>query len=130
MPNTHETLRGLFSDIADAIRAKTGEAGTIIVDQFPDAIAAISTGLEVSLDRIYADPLPSKLSYAVGEIFDPTGMVLKADFTIDGVSFPGAVVSNYSYPTEPLTQEDTVAVISLTVGDVTKTLDISIGVAE
>lgn len=44
MPNTHATLRALFSDIADAIRAKTGETGTIIADQFPEAIASISGG--------------------------------------------------------------------------------------
>lgn len=41
MPNTHSTLTGLFSDIANAIRAKTGGSETIVADMFPDAIAAI-----------------------------------------------------------------------------------------
>ena len=46
MPNTHATLTGLFTDIADAIRAKTGESGSIVADQFPEAIADIPAGTE------------------------------------------------------------------------------------
>lgn len=38
------TLRGLFTDIADAIRAKTGDTALIAADDFPDAIAAIPSG--------------------------------------------------------------------------------------
>ena len=44
MPNTHITLTSLFSDIADAIRAKTGGTADIVADEFPDEIAAIPTG--------------------------------------------------------------------------------------
>lgn len=44
MPNTHTTLTSLFSDIADAIREKTGDSADIVADEFPDAIAAIPTG--------------------------------------------------------------------------------------
>lgn len=44
MPNTHSTLTSLFSDIADAIRAKTGDNSTIVADAFPTAIAGISSG--------------------------------------------------------------------------------------
>ena len=40
----HTTLTSLFSDIADAIRAKTGSSAAIVADNFPSAIAAISTG--------------------------------------------------------------------------------------
>ena len=40
---TH-TLRGLFSAIADAIRAKTGGSADIVAGDFPTAIAAIPTG--------------------------------------------------------------------------------------
>lgn len=39
----HETLTSLFSDIADAIREKTGDTGKIVADDFPDAIQAIRT---------------------------------------------------------------------------------------
>lgn len=43
MPN-HTSLASLFGDIADAIRAKTGSAASIVADNFPSAIAAISGG--------------------------------------------------------------------------------------
>ena len=39
----HTSLTSLFSDIADAIRAKTGGTAQITADSFPTAIAAIST---------------------------------------------------------------------------------------
>lgn len=41
MANTHSTLVSLFSDIADAIRSKTGSTGTIKADKFPTAISDI-----------------------------------------------------------------------------------------
>lgn len=41
MANKHATLTSLFTDIANAIRAKTGEAGTIVADNFPSAVASI-----------------------------------------------------------------------------------------
>lgn len=63
MPNVHTTLRGLFSDIADAIRAKTGGTEDIVADSFPTAISAIPTGrqpilqeLTVTENRIYTPP--------------------------------------------------------------------------
>lgn len=40
----HASLASLFSDIADAIRAKTGGSAAIVADDFPTAIAAIPTG--------------------------------------------------------------------------------------
>ncbi len=43
MPNNHETLTSLFSDIADAIREKTGGTATIMADEFPIAISEIET---------------------------------------------------------------------------------------
>lgn len=42
MANKHSTLNSLFSDIADAIRSKTGSSETIIADDFPEAIEGIS----------------------------------------------------------------------------------------
>lgn len=38
MANTHTSLSALFTDIANAIREKTGETGTIVADDFPDLI--------------------------------------------------------------------------------------------
>lgn len=39
----HSTLTSLFTDIADAIRDKSGTTGSIVADNFPEAIAAIDT---------------------------------------------------------------------------------------
>lgn len=44
MANNHATLTALFTDIADAIRAKTGKTGKIVADNFPSEIAAIQAG--------------------------------------------------------------------------------------
>ena len=43
MANKHATLSDLFTAIANAIRGKTGSTDTIVADNFPDAIGAIST---------------------------------------------------------------------------------------
>lgn len=43
MANTHTTLGSLFSAIANAIRSKTGNSGSIVADNFPDAINSITT---------------------------------------------------------------------------------------
>lgn len=68
MPNTHETLTSLFSDIADAIRAKTGGTADITADTFPTAIGTISTGT----------PLPTLTTPAAA------GDILSGKEAIDG----------------------------------------------
>lgn len=44
MANTHTTLTSLFSDMADAIREKSGSTASIVADNFPSAIRNISCG--------------------------------------------------------------------------------------
>lgn len=44
MSNIHKTLVSLFTDIANAIRAKTGDNQDIVADNFPTAISNIPTG--------------------------------------------------------------------------------------
>ena len=44
MPNRHTTLTSLFTDIAGAIRSKTGNSEEIKADDFDTAIEAIPTG--------------------------------------------------------------------------------------
>ena len=44
MPNRHTTLTSLFTDIAGAIRSKTGYSAKIKADDFDTAIEAIQTG--------------------------------------------------------------------------------------
>lgn len=48
MPNVHSTLSSLFTDIANAIRAKTGSQSQIVADNFPSEIANIPTGVDTS----------------------------------------------------------------------------------
>lgn len=44
MPNRHTTLTSLFTDIAGAIRSKTGDTASIKADDFDTAIEAIPAG--------------------------------------------------------------------------------------
>lgn len=48
MANAHSTLASLFTDIAKAIRSKTGGTASIVADNFPEAIASISVGIDTS----------------------------------------------------------------------------------
>ena len=43
MANKHTTLKNLFTDIASAIREKTGGTVKIVADDFPDEIRKIIT---------------------------------------------------------------------------------------
>ena len=49
MANSHSNLTSLFTDIASAIRTKTGTTGKIVADAFPEAIRGISSGSEDEL---------------------------------------------------------------------------------
>lgn len=66
MANAHETLTGLFTDIAGAIRSKTGGTGAIVADQFPDAIAAIDTQENLDAELSTQDDLIAQITAAVG----------------------------------------------------------------
>lgn len=55
---THTSLADLFGDIADSIRAKTGENRQLVADNFPAEIDAISGGIE---DVATAEEMDAKL---------------------------------------------------------------------
>ena len=59
----HTSLASLFTDIADAIRGKTGGTAALVADDFPTAIAGIPTGLTL------ASPLTAKRSSATAIAF-------------------------------------------------------------
>lgn len=65
MPNEHTSLTALFTDIADAIRAKTGGTADIRADAFPDAIAAITGGVPLASSAA-AFPLLALLAQGFG----------------------------------------------------------------
>lgn len=64
MANKHSTLTDLFSDIANAIREKTGGSATIVADDFPNAIASISTGPSIPALNDASWSMISELSQA------------------------------------------------------------------
>ena len=53
MAETYSTLAALFTDIADAIREKTGTTATIVADDFPDAIRNV---LQVKTYLTFSSP--------------------------------------------------------------------------
>ena len=70
MPNTYTTLSGLFSAIANAVRAKTGGTSSIAADDFPTAISGISTGEEANLQSKSVAPSTSLQSVAADTGYD------------------------------------------------------------
>ena len=65
MANNHSTLAGLFTAIANAIRAKTGGTESIVADQFPDAIAAIDTQENLDSELSTQDNLITQIAAAL-----------------------------------------------------------------
>ena len=66
MSETNPTLTALFTDIADAIREKTGDTATIVADDFPDVIR----------ERLQAAPPPAYLTFS-----SPNSFTLKVNDT-------------------------------------------------
>ena len=114
MPNTHETLTSLFSDIADAIRAKTGGTADIAADTFPTAISAIPTGGE----DITVEPLSVT---ANGTYTAPTGKA----YSPVTVNVPtGSLPEGFSVI--PFSIEETVRQITVDFDDISHVLAVAV----
>lgn len=88
-------------------------------------------GSTLTLERIYIDTPPTKTAYKAGETFNPAGMVVKADYALDGVTMvTGNVETEYEYPTTALAAGTTSITISLTKGGVTKTATQAVSVTK
>ena len=71
------------------------------------------------LDSISVYTQPTKTAYTIGEVFDPAGMVIHANYS-DGTS---TAINNYTYyPMAELTSSDTGITISYTEGNITETV--------
>lgn len=71
-----------------------------------------------TLSSIAVTTQPTKTIYEVGDVFDPTGMIVTATWSDNTTS----EVTNYTYsPTTALSSSDTTITISYTIGGVTKT---------
>ncbi len=73
MANTHTTLESLFTDIANAIRSKTGDTATIVADNFPAAIQNISTakptsGVDFGTVTLSARSTTLSISHSLGSV--------------------------------------------------------------
>lgn len=100
-------LTDLFNDIANAIREKDGTTAEIVANTFPDRIRAIPTGIGgVQLESITIINPPNKTYYYAGDVFDPTGMTVRANYS-NGQSLY-VNLSNLTFsPSGPLTSETT-----------------------
>lgn len=70
----HTSLASLFSDIANAIRAKTGGSGNLVADNFPTAISQIPTGITpTGTINITQNGDHNVTNYATAHVNVPTG---------------------------------------------------------
>ena len=87
MANNHSTLTGLFTDIANAIRAKTGGTESIVADQFPEAIASIPEAFKKFVGTATTANGGWQLTWNNSILGTPTQMFPDADIQIGDVFY-------------------------------------------
>lgn len=80
------------------------------------------TSGSLTLAAVRIKTAPTKTAYKAGEVFDPAGMVVSADYAIDGiVVIEDQPTSDYTYPTTGLAAGTATVTISLTKNGTTMT---------
>ena len=79
MANTHSTLNALFTDIADAIRAKKNSIETIIADNFPIEIENLKTGFNYDSSYVTTIFPPAKSNSSPCKYVVFSGAVITID---------------------------------------------------
>ena len=118
-----DELSRILTNAVDAIAHSLTSKGVEIpddltIDQVAELIDGITMDIPTELQSISVTTPPNKTEYFVGETFNPSGMVVTADFG-DGVT-----ITTTSYLVTPgiMTEEVTEVTIAVTVNGVTKTV--------
>ena len=87
---------------------QTGQESVEISYRGRSVEVPITVTFVLMVTSIEVEQMPTKTTYVVGETFDPTGMVVTAHYADEST----AEVTEYTYPTDPLTTEDTEVTIT------------------
>ena len=85
----------------------------------------------LKLERIYIATQPTKTDYKAGEVFDPAGMVVHADYSLSGIVIAeGVEVTGWTYPMDGLKSDTTSVVVTYSEGGVVKTAEVEVSVTK
>lgn len=123
MQNTSGRQVAFYDLTGDTVSAETLLSGYTAHDAAGNLI--VGSAVMISLTEIVILSQPSKTTYAVGEFFDASGMVVQANYS-NGAS---QTVSAYTYtPSDALSESDSAITVSYAEGGVMKTAIIPITV--
>ena len=98
------------------------KVGSILYVKYGNFKASINLNvIEDTIETLNIEQNPNKINYLIGEIFDPTGMVISAKYA----SGKTEIISNYTFENSPFTYKDNSITISYKNASVNLPLTIS-----